>query len=177
MSFGGSLPQINLGGQDYRNCAIYHSRLLLHALGRDQSLLAEYGIYGFKVVIQNAVLDLNRREDRHVIRMTLMDRVATSPALSQEGGHLQDNKFLHKQFDDVCCSMESQPLPLTPLHYRQGRLQWCDARQTWGTNGAASFFQINQISVYSIKMVTSVFGVIRMNAHWQRAFVLVITIT
>ncbi|GFY06029.1 HTH_Tnp_Tc3_2 domain-containing protein [Trichonephila clavipes] len=62
------------------------------------------------------------RKDRHVTRMTLMDRATTSLALSQESGsfagqqaspgtirrRLQGNKCLQEQLDDVFCSMDSQ---------------------------------------------------------------------
>ncbi|PRD35527.1 UNVERIFIED_CONTAM: hypothetical protein NCL1_11322 [Trichonephila clavipes] len=41
------------------------------------------------------------------------------------------------------------------------------------TNGKTSFIQRNPGSVYSIKRVSSMFGGIEENAHWQRAFVIV----
>ncbi|GFY24443.1 uncharacterized protein TNCV_1014911 [Trichonephila clavipes] len=46
------------------------------------------------------------REYRHVARMTLMGRAATSRALGQELGSFARQ---HEQFDDVCSSMNSQP--------------------------------------------------------------------
>ncbi|GFW83416.1 hypothetical protein TNCV_2545141 [Trichonephila clavipes] len=48
------------------------------------------------------------REARHVTRMILMDSAATSRALSQDWGLLQDSKCLHEQFDEVCSSTDSQ---------------------------------------------------------------------
>ncbi|GFW70458.1 HTH_Tnp_Tc3_2 domain-containing protein [Trichonephila clavipes] len=47
---------------------------------------AEYGIDGFRTVIQNTVRPpiTSSREDRHVTHMALMDRAATLPTLSQE---------------------------------------------------------------------------------------------
>ncbi|GFU79141.1 hypothetical protein TNCV_2136641 [Trichonephila clavipes] len=52
----------------------------------------------------------------------------TSPK-SRILGHLQDNKYLHKQFGDaVAWILSSEPwqrLSLT-LHQRQESLQWCD---------------------------------------------------
>ena len=44
------------------------------------------------------------REDRHLIRMFLKDRIATSRALNC----LQKNKCLHEQLDDACNNTDSQ---------------------------------------------------------------------
>ncbi|GFU56401.1 hypothetical protein TNCV_2609231 [Trichonephila clavipes] len=51
-------------------------------------------------------LVVDSREDRHVIRITLVDRAATSRDLSQELRVVC--KCLHGQFDDVCSSVDSQ---------------------------------------------------------------------
>ncbi|GFU53213.1 hypothetical protein TNCV_2952571 [Trichonephila clavipes] len=42
------------------------------------------------------------------------------------------------------------------------------------TNGKTSVSQMSPGTVYSTKIVASVFGGIVVNAHWQRAFVIVI---
>ncbi|GFX84885.1 hypothetical protein TNCV_4997171 [Trichonephila clavipes] len=50
----------------------------------------------------------SNREDRHVTCMALMDQAAMSPTLNKNRGHLQDNKCLHEQLDNICCCMDSQ---------------------------------------------------------------------
>ncbi|GFW73830.1 HTH_Tnp_Tc3_2 domain-containing protein [Trichonephila clavipes] len=48
------------------------------------------------------------REDRHVTHIALMDRAATSQALSQEFRSFSRQKVLHELFDDVYSCMNSQ---------------------------------------------------------------------
>ncbi|GFV39731.1 transposable element Tcb2 transposase [Trichonephila clavipes] len=50
----------------------------------------------------------NSRKDRHVARMALMDRAATSQALSQELGSFANQQLYVRTFDDICNSMDSQ---------------------------------------------------------------------
>ncbi|GFT28590.1 HTH_Tnp_Tc3_2 domain-containing protein [Trichonephila clavipes] len=103
------------------------------------------------------------REDRHVTCMPLMDCAAPSRALRQELGSFASNKRLHEQFVDVCSSLDSQL-----GNHGCGYLSSCitDRRvfidvindELGRTNRGTSLFQINPGSVYSSKMVTSVFG-------------------
>ncbi|GFU71579.1 HTH_Tnp_Tc3_2 domain-containing protein [Trichonephila clavipes] len=95
------------------------------------------------------------REDRHVIRMALMDL---------------RRRLLHHELS----ARRPWLLLLLTLHHRQERLQWCDQRRNWYTDGEMSNFQINSGSVYNIKLISSVFRGIVVNTHWQRAFVIVI---
>ncbi|GFX52079.1 HTH_Tnp_Tc3_2 domain-containing protein [Trichonephila clavipes] len=119
------------------------------------------------------------REDRHVNRMTLMDRAATLRALSQELGSFAKQEVSARTVlqrllqHGLSARRPWQRQPLT-LHHRRERLQWCDQRRTWCTNGETSFFQIHPGFAYSIKMVAYVFGGIVGNAHWQCAFVIII---
>ncbi|GFX40212.1 hypothetical protein TNCV_4318471 [Trichonephila clavipes] len=52
-------------------------------------------------------------------------------------------------------------------HHRQERLQRGINKEPGNTNGKKSSFQMNPGPVYSIKMVTSVFSGIVVNAQWQ----------
>ncbi|GFX45576.1 transposable element Tcb2 transposase [Trichonephila clavipes] len=94
-----------------RRCETCLAFLLLASV-EIQCLLEEHGIDDFMTVILNAVLDLNEppitssREDRHVTRMSLMDRADTSRV--KNWGPLQDSKRLHKQSDDVFHSIDYQ---------------------------------------------------------------------
>ncbi|GFY07532.1 HTH_Tnp_Tc3_2 domain-containing protein [Trichonephila clavipes] len=169
----------------YRDCAVYHNTVLLLSSVEIQRLLAEYEIDRFRTVIWNAVLDLNfppitsSREDMHVTRMALMDRAATSRSLSQELGSFARQQVSARTIrrrmlqHGLSARRLWLQLPLT-LHHRQERLQWWDQRQTWCMNDETSLYQNNSGSAYSIKMVTSVFSGIGVNAHWRRAFVIVI---
>ncbi|GFW92533.1 HTH_Tnp_Tc3_2 domain-containing protein [Trichonephila clavipes] len=117
------------------------------------------------------------REDRHVTRMALMDRAATSRALSQElGSFARQQGFalaVRQRFFFLQHGLSARRpwlrLPLM-LHHRQERLHWGDERRTWCTNGETSFFQMSPGSICSTKMVASLFGGIVVNAHWQRVF-------
>ncbi|GFU96649.1 HTH_Tnp_Tc3_2 domain-containing protein [Trichonephila clavipes] len=58
---------------------------------------------------QRPPITSNREEeDRRVTRLALMDRAATSQALSQELGSFTRQQCLQEQFDDVYNSMDSQ---------------------------------------------------------------------
>ncbi|GFV79941.1 hypothetical protein TNCV_1217091 [Trichonephila clavipes] len=79
-------------GRGSRVVLVSERGLLCHGIaarvGRDP-VTAEYGIDGFRIVIRNAMLDLNgplAPEDKHVTRLALMDRSAMSRALGQESG-------------------------------------------------------------------------------------------
>ncbi|GFY24173.1 uncharacterized protein TNCV_1012261 [Trichonephila clavipes] len=48
------------------------------------------------------------REDRHVIRMALIDRAATSRALSQDLGSFSRQQLSARKVRRLCCSMDSQ---------------------------------------------------------------------
>ncbi|GFU64869.1 transposable element Tc1 transposase [Trichonephila clavipes] len=76
------------------------------------------------------------REDRHVTRMALSDRVALSRALSQALGSFARQKVFAQTVrrrlpqHELSARRSWLRLPLT-LHHRQERLQWCDQRRTW----------------------------------------------
>lgn len=78
----------------------------------------------------------NSREDRHFTRMALMDRTATSGALSQEMGSFARQQVSARtvrrrlQQHGLSARRPWLRLPLT-LHHRQERLQWCEQRRTW----------------------------------------------
>ncbi|MBJ4999813.1 IS630 family transposase [Salmonella enterica subsp. enterica serovar Hadar] len=78
----------------------------------------------------------NSREDRHVIRMALRDRTATSRTLSHEMGSFARQQVSARtvrrrlQQHGVSARRPWLRLPLT-LQHRQERLQWCDQRRTW----------------------------------------------
>ncbi|GFX43592.1 transposable element Tcb1 transposase [Trichonephila clavipes] len=84
------------------------------------------------------------QEDRHVTRIALMDRAATSRALNQDiQGRLQDKSVFNGVIND----------------------------EPGCTNGETSFFQMNPSSVYSIKMVaawgTHIESVHSSSAYWS----------
>lgn len=77
------------------------------------------------------------REDRHLIRMALQDRSASSSALAQ-----QWNSVTHRSLSGVTvrrrllrCGLPARRpllrLPLTNVH-KHARLQWCMERRHWG---------------------------------------------
>ncbi|GFW43738.1 HTH_Tnp_Tc3_2 domain-containing protein [Trichonephila clavipes] len=116
------------------------------------------------------LLITSSREDRHVTRMAVMDRAAASRAQSQELESFARQQVStrtigrHLLQHGLSVRRPWLRLPLT-LHHRQERLQWCDQRRAWCTNGETSFFQINLGSVYSFKMVASGFCGIVVNAY------------
>ncbi|GFS60927.1 HTH_Tnp_Tc3_2 domain-containing protein [Trichonephila clavipes] len=69
------------------------------------------------------------REDRHVTRMDLMDRAATSRALSEELGSFSRQQMSARAFQRLLqqhALLTRRPwrrLPFT-LHHRQERLEW-----------------------------------------------------
>ncbi|XP_054710298.1 uncharacterized protein LOC129219995 [Uloborus diversus] len=76
------------------------------------------------------------REDRHIIRMALMDRATTSRAVSQETGSFGRQQVSARtvrrrlQQHGLSARRPWLRLPLT-LRHRQERLQWCDQRRAW----------------------------------------------
>ncbi|GFY23601.1 hypothetical protein TNCV_1039001 [Trichonephila clavipes] len=108
------------------------------------------------------------REDRHVTHNSVMDRAATSRALSQEFGSFARQ---HGSPRTVCCSMDSQLRD----HSYDYPCRCIEDRSV--INGVLNdvpgarmarrvSFLINLSSAYSIKVVASVIGGIVVNAHW-----------
>ncbi|GFV10899.1 HTH_Tnp_Tc3_2 domain-containing protein [Trichonephila clavipes] len=98
-------------------------------------------------VIRNAVLDLNGPLSlaAEKTRMAFMERAATSRALSQELGSFARQQVsvrtVRRRLLQHGLSSRRPWLRLAlTLHQRQERLQWCDQRRNWCTNGEASFF-------------------------------------
>lgn len=76
------------------------------------------------------------RDDRHLIRMAVTDRAATSRSLSQQMGTFARQqpsaRTVRRRLQQHGLSARRPwlRLPLT-LHHRQERLQWCTQRRTW----------------------------------------------
>ncbi|GFS86393.1 transposable element Tcb1 transposase [Trichonephila clavipes] len=81
----------------------------------------------------------NSREDKHVIRLALMDHTATSRALSRKLGsfarqHMSTRTILRRLLQHgLSARRPCLRLPLM-LHHRLESLQWGDQRRTWCTN-------------------------------------------
>ncbi|GFX03660.1 HTH_Tnp_Tc3_2 domain-containing protein [Trichonephila clavipes] len=139
-----------------------------------QCLLAEYGIDGLRTVPVTS-----SREDRHVTCLALMDRAATSQAMSQELESFVKQQVSARtvprglQLHGPSARRPWLRLPLT-LHHMQYVFNGVINEDPGRTNGETSFFQRNSGSVYSFQIVAFVFGGLVVNAHWQREFVIVI---
>ena len=76
------------------------------------------------------------RDDRHLIRMAVTDRAATSRSLSQQMGTFARQqpsaRTVRRRLQQHGLSARRPwlRLPLT-LHHRQERLRWCTQRRTW----------------------------------------------
>ncbi|GFX08029.1 HTH_Tnp_Tc3_2 domain-containing protein [Trichonephila clavipes] len=115
----------------------------------------------------------------YVIRIVLMDRTATSRALSQELGSFARQQVSARtvrrclQQHGLSVRRPWLQLPLM-LHPDRIIVNGVISDEPGSTKSETSLFQMNPGSFFSIKMVTSVFGSIVVNAHWQCAFVIVI---